>query len=328
VNNTSYRFICPPINLSKEQRIQNLFQQIRDWIYSSEISELISAFNGNALKTNNIIDYITWLDDFANIWDYRKKQASGGERWMISDDGIVTKNESLIKAAAEKLGMVRRDEANTVPDYILPLGGAFLANFSRPALSREVYDLFNEPAISIVALSGMRPLTKEEVKATCSMSPMAKTEFDVISTGIEQAFCISSIEFEEHRFHTVNINLQWVIRKYICKDAPSKIFSLAAPSSDPARRANSFDTFRFFMDRFNVSAGQKLLLVTTSIYVPFQFMRFMPFAIDNNLVVDCIGASNSNPNSFNQASNYLQEIKGTINAFKFFIDKYANEISA
>lgn len=71
----------------------------------------------------------------------------------------------------------------------------------------------------------------------------------------------------------------------------------------------------------NIKQNSKLLLVTNCIYVPFQLMKFMPLALKENLYVECVGSSNNKGNPpINNASNYCQEIKATINAIKFLFD--------
>ena len=66
-----------------------------------------------------------------------------------------------------------------------------------------------------------------------------------------------------------------------------------------------------------------MLLVTSCIYVPFQFLKFMSIALDKDLYIDCVGVSSSQPGvQFSKTSNYLQETKATIDAMKMLADKY------
>ena len=69
-----------------------------------------------------------------------------------------------------------------------------------------------------------------------------------------------------------------------------------------------------FLDHFNIADGKKLLLVTSCIYVPFQYLKFMGLAINGGFDVDCIGSDVVDSGSLSKPSNYLQEIKGTIDA--------------
>ena len=122
-----------------------------------------------------------------------------------------------------------------------------------------------------------------------------------------------------------NINLRACIRAYRDKYKGSSVYSVAAPSSEPEkRRANSYDTFTYFMDTFNVKKGNKLLLVTSSIYVTFQLLKFMGLALEYGFEVDCIGADSvsTGPN-LSKASNYLQEMKSTVDASYTLLKEFA-----
>lgn len=127
-----------------------------------------------------------------------------------------------------------------------------------------------------------------------------------------------SVEFssyDELRNEEANVNLSSAVRKYSEKYCGNTIYSIAAPSSAPdVRRANSEDTFRFFLKHFDVQSGKKLLLITSCIYVPFQLLKFMDMAIDNGFEVDCVGAEVADKCTFSKTSNYLQEIKAVIDA--------------
>ena len=79
----------------------------------------------------------------------------------------------------------------------------------------------------------------------------------------------------------------------------------------------------FFLEKFNITEGNKILLVTSGIYAPFQLLKFMPIALEKNIYVDCVGLNNKRPGSaFNKPANYCQEIKATINAIKMLTDLY------
>ena len=164
----------------------------------------------------------------------------------------------------------------------------------------------------IVALTGFREINEIEREYTDPYAPNAKTEFDVMNASLEDEFALNTFYQDEDLTNT-NIFLQSAIRKYDDTYNQCKVYSIAAPSSDLTRRANSMDTFEFFMKKFREKA--KILLITSCIYVPFQLMKFMELAIKKNIQVDCIGVDLSiGGKSSLQAVNYLQEIKGTIDA--------------
>ena len=115
------------------------------------------------------------------------------------------------------------------------------------------------------------------------------------------------------------------MRKYKERYKESCFYVLAAPSSDPARRANSLDTFKYFLKRFSINSDDTILLTTSCIYVPFQLLKFMELAIETGAVVDCIGVNTSiSQSSFVKPIHYLQEIKSTINAIYTLSNIYLN----
>lgn len=317
------RLHCPPMEANPNLRIQILFENIKEWMYSEALVELITMYGGKVPLSMNLKDYIYWVNDFVEIWDFRKKQSNGGERWSIGDDKESKDNRDAIMDMSYQLGLIKSLPPLTKPDYILPLGGARLANLARAQEAKKITDLFSDHLFSIVALSGKRPINEIERPYIQQYAPDAVTEYDAVNGGLEHAFEISGCEYCETNFMTNNINLQWSKRKYTEKYKGHDIYSIAAPSSDPNRRANSYDTFETFMEHFSVKEGQKILLVTSCIYVPFQLMKFIPISLEKNIMVDCVGVSKDMQGSqFILPANYLQEVKGTVNAIKKLVDLY------
>ena len=172
-----------------------------------------------------------------------------------------------------------------------------------------------------MALTGMRPINDIEKESLETYAPFAKTEYEAICCGIEKAFNLSKGLYSETLHSNDNINMAWAERVYDCDKRMISV--LSAPSSDPDRRANSMDTFEFFLKRYEQKEGAKLLLVTSAIYVPFQLMKFTDLALEKGLYVDCIGnrSYDHSPTVLNTAS-YLQELKATINAINVLAEKF------
>ncbi len=318
------RIECPTVKLEKKNRIDLLFKSIDRWVSSKALAELVILFSGEMPKTQKIQEKIEWLNDFANVWDYRKKQANGGERWNIKDDALVQENTERIMLCAKQLGLVDTFAPLEKPDYVLPLGGARLSNYVRAISARHLIDQYPmADELKVVALSGKRPINEIELPYLAEYAPDAQTEFDAISSGVAKAFGVAENEFEEKDYEDDNINLSWSVRRFLERPNGVDLFSLAAPSSDPSRRANSVDTFEFFLKHFDIQKGQHLLLVTSSIYVPFQLLRFIPLAIEKGFYVDCVGCDPTLPSTaFSQPSNYLQETKAAINAMYALVKLY------
>lgn len=310
---TRYLLSCPDITLKQTERIEALEAIISRWIHSEPFIRLIRLFSGSIPSTGTLKEEIEYYNNFANVWDYRKHRANGGERWLVTDDRFLTDNESEIMDCMYLLGLIGVTESKQQPDYILPLGGARMANLDRCLAANEVYQLYRKKAIPVVALTGMRPINDIEKESLEKYAPEAQTEYEAICGGIEKAFNIPIGAYTECIHPNDNINLVWAERIY---DYDKMIINiLSAPSSDPKRRANSMDTFEFFLMRYKPKTGSKILLITSPIYVPFQLMKFTDLALERGFYVDCIGnkSYDHSPKVLNTAS-YLQELKATINA--------------
>ena len=322
--NSIIRIKCPDANKNKIKRISLLFDSISEWIYSKELSYLIKLFEGdiNEIQHKELKTYISWLNNFVEVWDYRKIQAKGGERWNIKDEKFVIEHRKEIMDAVQSLGLVTCSEPRYKPDYILPLGGARLTNISRPQEAKELIDSFGWKDIKIVALSGMRPINDIELPYIKQYAPNAENEYDAINKGLEKVFGLGE-SFEEKLKNNLNINLKSAVRKYNRTYQGCNIFSLSAPSSISEKRADSKDTFKYFLEKFEVKNGSKLLFVTSCIYSNFQLLKFMDFAIDIELEIDCVGVVASRVGtSLLNPSNYLQEIKATVNAIYSLSETY------
>lgn len=317
--NTPIRILCPGSGATKAQRINELFEEIKAWLYSGSLARLIRLFGGNDLVDNIGSDFatdISRIEEFAKIWDFRK----GNERWTVTDNDFIELNKDEILQCAEELGLVNIVETQQEPDYILPLGGARRSNKDRPAMSRKLIDDYGWNDKMVVALSGMRKISDQE-RPYMDYAPDAITEYDAINSGLELSFGVGEFEEETHEEH--NFFLNSAVRKYKDEYNGNQIYSISAPSTEPdKRRANSEDTFRYFLKKFEVKPGDKILLVTSSIYVPYQTLKFMELAIEDGFEVDCVGSDAVSENSLSRTSNYLQEIKATIDAIYTLFTKY------
>lgn len=311
---------CPSSALKKQDRIQQLKTNCKEWIYCEPISILIDLFdNENSMKNfgEDFESDLKKIQVFSQRWDFRK----GKERWDVQDDLFAEKNKNEIRNISLRLDLTNHVNPSLDPNFILPLGGARRANYVRPLMASKIIDDQKWCNRTIVALSGTRPIKDIEKPYIKEYAKGAETEYEAICYGMEKAFSVN--QYSEKKNRSECINSQSAIRRYEGCSNNNNLFCLAAPSSEPKiRRANSYDTFNYFLEKFNVRKGDALLLVTSCIYVPFQLLKFMDLAIENDFDVDCIGADPVDNYSLSNTSNYLQEIKGTIDAICMLMDKY------
>lgn len=318
-----YTFNCKPTDIDR---------QIDAWLYSNELKNIVKAFGGTFPNTANRHEAAKWLLNFSECWDYRNhqnqardKKTGENARWQISSSKITEIQKNAVTNGVYTLGLIGiHTPSNTDFDYIIALGGARFSCLYRP---RYMYELITEHGITAKAailLSGMRPISETERPATDTYAPNATTEYDLINAGGEQSFELPA-NYREEIYHNENPNKSWAVRAY---DTPADIlplFSVSGPSSVPEkRRANSADTYKFFIEKFNVKSGQKLLLVTSQIYVPYQQIEALrTLAIPNSLYIETVGFPvewSGQLQGMMEPANYLQEIRSTIQAINRYLD--------
>ena len=320
--------VCPSSKLGKRERIDELFNNIEIWIHSNAMNNMIELFGGTVPKEYTFVQFVQWLNKFVEVWNYRSRNVlnTENERWNVFDDIFVKRHKEEIMDCASELGLVQESYPNMEPDFILPLGGARYSNLDRPVyaanIHKKIRSINADKKIKIVALSGTRPINDKERVAINSYAPEAGTEFDAINKGLEMAFELDG-KYEQSGHFDDNINLCSMIRRYTYNQKNTEIFSLAAPSSDFTRRANSRDTFEYFLKYFNIKKEDNILLVTSQIYVPYQLLKFVDLAIEGNFNVECVGYSMAEKEALAKPSNFLQELKGTVNAINLLVEKYA-----
>lgn len=326
-----YYFMCGN-NVPDTRR--NADEAIRQWIASPELEDIVLAFGGRYPNNVGVKELASWLLEFSENWDYRRKQKSAidaktGEaaRWMVNNDSISKEQEKAVFRGIDSLGL----RNVSVPcfdsyDYIVALGGARMSCLFRPKYAEQLITRMKKPPRAVVMLSGMRPVADTEREAADAYAPGAVTEYDLINAGAEKVFHLKR-EYEEKRYCHPNANRSWAIRMYTAPQYDFKIQSISGPSSDPEnRRANSADTFSFFVEKEQIGPGSRVLLVTSQIYVPYQQLEAIrTWAIPNDVYVETVGFPsgwNMNRQGMMKAVNYLQEIRSAIQA----VNRYLGEL--
>src|SRR5438874_2682178 len=142
---------------------------------------------------------------------------------------------------------------------------------------------------------------------------------------------VNKSSFTEERYDDVeNLNRSWVIRTYDKIGNLPPLLSLSAPSSRPyPLPANSADTYNFFFEHIQVPPGSSFLLITSQIYVPYQQLEAIrTIALKHNVVVETVGFPlewSGKLQGMLGASNYLQEIRSTIQSANRFFSAFPNE---
>lgn len=323
-------FCCPDKNLNKKQKIEFVIENIYDFCLNRNLFKLIKYFDKDfpELEKGNIIDIVDRLCEFSKEWDYRSKQnvlLDSGERarWLLDNDKNVEKYESEILEVAKELGFIGKTDLYNINNvsHILVLGGARESNILRPLYSTMIIEKNNLYDANLVLLSCDRPVEETENTEEFYYPNFIKTEVEAMSYGLAVSL---GIDYDK----LVNKNSLSNIYKtdILINSKKVNLYILNCPSSDKNRRANSADTYNYFFD--NIYKDGNIVLVSSQLFVPYQSMKFMNFAIENDLMFDFVAYPYSiydKTGNYKHAKavKYLQEIRGTLLAINDFCRKYA-----
>lgn len=323
---------CPPTDAKRAEEIRN---QIAIWAGSPALARLVEAFGATIPAGANLEELVEWLLAFSEQWDFRRLQqearagdSSGGARWLLDDSAIAPAEQTVIEASARELGLIGIGSPSSERyDYALVLGGAKLSCLLRPRFAAQLVTSGHVRVGTVVLLGSARPIADSEREATDTYAPNAETEFDLINSGAELAFSLDDGFEEERHDDPANANSSWAVRRYRVEEQYPAVVSICAPSSEPQiRRANSADTYEFFLSRFGVGRGSSLLLVTSQIYVPYQHLEALRnMALPHDLLVETVGfpADWGGPlQGMVGPTNYLQEIRSTIQSAHRFLSAF------
>jgi hypothetical protein len=305
-----------------ETTVNNVKDVLEKWIKSEALSSLAEAFGGKPPLEEGYATLAKWYLDFSDCWDFRSHQrlafdgkVGEGARWLVSNDDLSESQKSFALEAASQLGLMDNSVApHNAYDYILVLGGAKLSCLLRSRLALKSIEASTDKPVAVIMLASTRPIGDAEREATDTYAPNAATEFDLFVATAESEFGVTN--FREERFDDPeNANKSWAVRTYPTEGYEIKV--IAAPSSEPEkRRANSADTYVFFLERFAVPNNSRLLLCTSQIYVPYQHLEAVrTIAIPHSINLDTVGFPvewGGTLQGMNEPSNYLQEIRSTI----------------
>jgi hypothetical protein len=192
------------------------------------------------------------------------------------------------------------------------VGSCALASPGRYILSEQKLE-----AAQVTALGGYRQIAGDEhglVEKVLGNGHDVSDEFHAMQAGVENAFAVVR-EAHERGEDSDIVGGSWRVSE-LSTSGGVPVRVVAAPSSEPGvRRANTPDTYAWYATELaKLTPGQRILIVTTEIYVPFQ--HALPYEVQ----VDMAGVDPSKTHpalaqTF-ETHNYLQEIRSTIRALR------------
>lgn len=296
---------------------------IEAWARSSALNELVGLSGGEVPPALELPELLAWLEEFSAVWDFR----GGKERNLFEARSLDPATEKTIKDAAAALGLVRGGvEPQGHYDHVLILGGLARACLARPLAAARLLENGAVEAGSVTGLGGFRELKGDEVGMVERVAAgqigteAVDDEFDAMDVGVRRAFGLGAAS-RERAGSSDQAYGSWRVHEYETADE-TPVFVVAAPSSEPEkRRANTADTYRWFATELaELRPGQRLLLVTSDIYVPYQHADALRvLGLPYGVLVETVGVQpgdvDPDLNQVFSADAYLQEVRSTIMAF-------------
>ena len=308
-----YTLACPPPG---ENRRSEMYRAIDSWTKAPAMRQLVAVFGGQWDDGWSLTERLSFLEGFSGRWDFRR----GVERLDASTVALAHEKQKVILEAAADLGLTI-----TVPpkrksyDYILVLGGVALSCKLRTDYAAEIVQQNGVTTSAVVLLGALRRIPENERAVADSFAPGSESEFDMLNAAAEAAFRLNE-GYVDSAAEATNENLAAIVRCYN-RSVPPAIMSLCAPSSDPARRANTEDTYEFLADVVRLQANQSVLICTSQIYNPFHLMGAMRMlALPYDVSVEVVGfplERAGGSGALRGINNLLQEVRsGTLAAVK------------
>jgi len=296
---------------------------MEEWARSPALEELVRLSGGEPPADLDLAERLAWLEEFSKAWDFR----AGKERNLFEARSLDPVTEKTIKDAAAALGLVRggvRPQGRY--DHVLILGGLARACLARPLAAARLLEEEGIEAGSVTALGGYRVLKGDEIGLVERVAEEqvgveeVGDEFDAMEVGARLAFGLGSPDRERGERSDLEFG-SWRVHDYTTA-AGLPVSVVAAPSGEPEeRRTNTADSYEWFATELvGLEPGQRVLLVTSDIYVPFQHadalrVLGMPYQV----IVETFGIQpgdlDSRLGQVFSADAYLQEVRSTIMAF-------------
>ena len=289
------------------------------WASAPDLVALVSAFGGAYPEQEALHSRLEWLEEFSQRWDFR----AGRERNLVVTPTFGPEVTTAVLRAARTLGLV-----GPLPirggryDHVLILGGLVRACLARPLAAARLLVDGTVSADAVTALGGFRELAGDEPDlAGRLIGQLLHDEYEAMDAGVRSAFQLGAPRTDRGESSDL-VGGAWHVREYAAASGLS-VKVIAAPSSEPGtRRANTPDTYRWFADEIaHLRPQQRLLLVTSDIYVPYQHadalrMFALPYGVEVETAGILPGEVDGRLAQKFLPHNYLQEIRSAIRAFR------------
>lgn len=292
---------------------------LRAWVSSLPMRALAEASGWDWPDCADTGELLERLAGLSGDWDFRGR-GGGVERNFIGAEPADVNGrlvpEELITAAARALGLV---SATPVPQErftsLVVLSGLVKACVNR---TRHAKALLNNGvrADSVTVLGGHRELRGDELVLARELGfGDLFDEADVVLAATRQAFGLGAAPESEA---TGPSRMDWDDELWSARVRyrwPG-VEVLIVPTGEPGRRVNTADQLRYWAAQNEIGRDDRVLLLTTQIYVPFQQLGGLQvLSIERGCAVRCCGVDAENsflPGLSFSGRSYLQEIRSAL----------------
>lgn len=253
---------------------------VEDWLAAPALRRIVQGAGETWPESGDVHARISQLHALSERWDFRR----GGERMdmRVEDLGV---DPVQLMADATELGLA---SASPPPrdhyEHALVLGGTALASINRVRWLAELIGnglRVDHP----VALTALREIPEREREVIAdhgeyeALVDGAPAEFDVLVAAVAR-FLGGQPDIKRAESEPPDVAA--------ARAVVGSALVLAAASDDPARRANTNDNYRVYAEQLH--DGDRVLLVTSSIYVPYQhFLAVLALGRQRPLTIDATG---------------------------------------
>ncbi len=304
----------PPVDAEED-----LSAGIGRWTASPPMRALVEAFDGDWSAITGApggpVGALAALIAFAERWKRRR----GRERNLADELAMTPDQAEVVLASAEALGLCAASPPrHTDYDHVLILGGLIRACLTRPEHAARLIRTGAVRAKSVTAIGAHRLFGGDEARVAAQAGlPGLADEYEALDAGTRRAFGLGQPDLVEGETRAP-VSGTWGIQRYRTDDG-TPVAVVAAPSGDPLRRrANTPETLIWFAERVEtLRPGQRVLIVTTPIYVPAQHAAALrTLRLAHRVAVDTVGRDPQFVKDFLTqqltATKYLHEIRSAL----------------
>lgn len=267
-----FRFTMPPSECDSKTRRELLLKQFDEFLNAKALKEICSILHVDQASLRQRFDGRSGTDG-------RIKETQ-----ELGANVLLEKHKIELFPFFDELGFIGINKPLIDhPDHLLILGGSQNACFDRVYAGKKH---ITENTKSFDGLSCYRPLNPIEQKDSAYHSNY-ETEFGVMSEAIASAFGLSMNQCDDLFKGDRNLHKISCVRTI---KGPSKAIDyrvFAAPSSEPElRRADTTDSFVFYLENTIMVPHASVLAVTNNRYCNRQFLQLAYPVIHHNYAID------------------------------------------